>query len=79
MYKAMPKKLREDKDIDALVNDVHAYLNIGKVNIKQCTQKDIDSLTFLSKCFYFECFPYCIYKDQSHNVDPHFYCKENYF
>lgn len=44
MYKAMPKKLREDKDIDALVNDVHAYLNTGKAIRKQCTQKDINNL-----------------------------------
>ena len=31
MYKSMSKKLREDKDIDALLQDIHAYMRIGKV------------------------------------------------
>ncbi|HHT72049.1 MAG: hypothetical protein WAO22_07670 [bacterium] len=31
MYKAMPKKLREEKDIDALLKDINAYLGIRKI------------------------------------------------
>lgn len=44
MYKAMPKKLREEKDIDALLGDVHEYLSIGKVNRKQNSQIDLKVL-----------------------------------
>lgn len=44
MYKAMPKKLREDKDIDALLQDVHAYLRIAKVENRQDKQIDVNNL-----------------------------------
>ena len=44
MYKAMPKKLREDKDIDALLQDVHGYLRIRKVERKQDRQIDLNDL-----------------------------------
>jgi hypothetical protein len=44
MYKAMPKKLREEKDIDALLQDVHEYLRIGKVKRRQNKQTDINDL-----------------------------------
>lgn len=44
MYKSMPKKLREDKDIDALLQDVHGYLQIGKVERIQDSQTDINDL-----------------------------------
>lgn len=30
MYKSIPKKLKEEKNIDAILQDVHAYMNIGK-------------------------------------------------
>jgi hypothetical protein len=44
MYKSIPKKMREDKDIDALLQDVHAYLRIGKVEKIQDKQIDIKDL-----------------------------------
>mgnify|MGYP000897547052 CR=1 FL=1 len=44
MYKAMPKKLREDKDIDALLQDVHTYMRIGKVESRQDKQVNVDDL-----------------------------------
>lgn len=44
MYKAMPKKLREDKDIDALLQDVRAFMRIGKPEIKQDKQIDVNDL-----------------------------------
>lgn len=44
MYKAMPKKLREDKDIDALLQDVHAYMRTGKVESRQDKQIDVNNL-----------------------------------
>ncbi|MDD4569648.1 MAG: hypothetical protein PHE70_05930 [Tepidanaerobacteraceae bacterium] len=44
MYKAIPKKLREDKDIDALLQDVHAYLRTRKVKRKQDRQTDVKVL-----------------------------------
>lgn len=31
MYKSMPKKLREEKDIDTLLQDVHSHLRLGKI------------------------------------------------
>lgn len=40
MYKSMPKKLREYKDIDALLQDVHVYMRIGKVERTQDRQID---------------------------------------
>lgn len=40
MYKSMPKKLREDKDIDTLLQDVQAYLSVSKVE-KRKEQADI--------------------------------------
>lgn len=30
MYKAMPKKLREEKDIDPMIQDIGAYMRVGK-------------------------------------------------
>ncbi|WP_297418914.1 hypothetical protein [Clostridium sp.] len=44
MYKSMPKKMRENKDIDALLQDVNAYLRIGKVEIIKDSQTDIKNL-----------------------------------
>jgi hypothetical protein len=44
MYKSMPKKLREEKDIDEMLQDVHAYLRIGKVEKEQNKKIDIDKL-----------------------------------
>lgn len=44
MYKAMPKKLREDNDIDALLQDVQAYLGKKKNEKKQAKQIDIQEL-----------------------------------
>lgn len=44
MYKAMPKKLREDKAIDVLLEDVHAYLNAGKNGGKKDTPQDFERL-----------------------------------
>jgi hypothetical protein len=35
MYKSIPKKLREDKDIDDMLQDVHAFMRIGKVENTQ--------------------------------------------
>ncbi len=44
IYKAIPKKLREDKDIDALLQDVHAYMRIGKVESRQDKQIFVNDL-----------------------------------
>ncbi len=44
MYKSMPKKQREEKDIDALLQDVHAYMRIGKVDSSRDRQTDINDL-----------------------------------
>ena len=44
MYKSMPKKLREDKDIDALLQDLHACLSIGKAEKTREKQVDIKDL-----------------------------------
>jgi len=44
MYKSMPKKLREDKDIDTMLQDVHAYMRIGKIERTQDRQVDVDDL-----------------------------------
>lgn len=41
MYKGMPKRLREDKDIDRMIQDIHAYLDIGKLGKKQDGQVNI--------------------------------------
>ncbi len=43
MYKAMPKKMREEKEIDRLLQDVNEYLNIGKVKKGQ-EEVDLDIL-----------------------------------
>ena len=43
MYKAMPKKIREEKEIDKLLQDVHEFLSVGKAKKKQ-EQVDIDLL-----------------------------------
>jgi hypothetical protein len=44
MYKSMPKKLREEKDIDTLLQDVSAYMRLGKAERTQEKQTDIESL-----------------------------------
>ncbi len=44
MYKSMPKKFREDKDIDLLLQDVEAYMGRGKIERTQEIQKDIEHL-----------------------------------
>lgn len=44
MYKSMPKRMREDKDIDELLKDVHAYLSIGKAEKAQGKQIDIEEI-----------------------------------
>lgn len=44
MYKAMPKKLREEKDIDALIQDVHLHLRLKRVERVRNRQIDINDL-----------------------------------
>lgn len=44
MYKSMPKKLREDKDTDDLITDVHGYLKIGKIEKALAKQVSIEEL-----------------------------------
>jgi len=44
MYKAVPKKIREDKDIDEMITDIHAYKSIGKINREQSVKRDITQL-----------------------------------
>lgn len=44
MYKSMPKKLREDKDIDTLLQDVHAYMRIGKIERAQDRKINVNDL-----------------------------------
>lgn len=44
MYKSMPKKLREEKNIDALLQDVHAHLRLGKVQKIKNNQIQIKDL-----------------------------------
>lgn len=44
MYKAMPKKLREDKDIDGMVRDLHGYISNSKGKKKQEVQVDFSDL-----------------------------------
>lgn len=44
MYKSMPKKLREDKDTDELIKDVHGYLDIGKREKAQEKQANMEEL-----------------------------------
>jgi hypothetical protein len=44
MYKSMPKKLREDKDIDELLKDVQAYARIGKAEKTQGKQINIEEI-----------------------------------
>ncbi len=43
IYKAMPKKIREEKEIDKLLQDVNRYLSVGKAKKKQ-EQVDLDLL-----------------------------------
>lgn len=33
MYKSMPKKLREDRNIDALLQDIHAFMHINNITL----------------------------------------------
>ena len=44
MYKAMPKKLREDKDIDALLQDLQSQLNTNKNEKTSVKQTDVMKL-----------------------------------
>lgn len=44
MYKSMPKSLREDKDIDTMLSDIHAYMNIGRNAGSKEKQVNLDSL-----------------------------------
>jgi len=44
MYKSIPKKIREDKEVDKMVTDIHAYKRIGKVNRDQNKKRDIIEL-----------------------------------
>ncbi|MDW7662336.1 MAG: hypothetical protein SCL54_13025, partial [Bacillota bacterium] len=46
MYKAMPKKIREEKDIDVLIQDVHSLMNNGKRNAMKDKPLNIERLTF---------------------------------
>ncbi|HBN96683.1 MAG TPA: hypothetical protein DDZ66_10310 [Firmicutes bacterium] len=46
MYKAMPKKLKEDKEIDMLLQDVHGYMSARKAPKAQERQIDLESLKF---------------------------------
>lgn len=45
MYKSIPKKIREDKDVDVLLQDVRAYMRIGKSEGKQDQPADVNRLT----------------------------------
>lgn len=44
IYKLISKKIREDKDIDVMLQDVHAYKRIGKVERTQDRQVDAADL-----------------------------------
>ncbi len=44
MYKAMPKKLREDKDIDALLQDLQSQLSTNKNEKASVKQTDVMKL-----------------------------------
>lgn len=44
LYKSIPKKMREDKDIDELLKDVHTTLRIGKTEKTQNKQIDFVAL-----------------------------------
>ncbi len=44
MYKSIPKRVREDKDIDTLVQDVRAYISIGKIDKTKDSKKSINEL-----------------------------------
>ncbi|MDV3429606.1 MAG: hypothetical protein LIR50_21765 [Bacillota bacterium] len=44
MYKSMPKKLREEKDIDTLLQDPSAYIQIGKIEKVKNKQVNIDAM-----------------------------------
>jgi hypothetical protein len=44
MYKSIPKRLREEKDIDELLQDASAYKKIGKIEKDKKKQIDIHSL-----------------------------------
>lgn len=45
MYKSMPKKLREEKKVDMLLEDVHTYMSIGKSDAKQAEPLNFERLT----------------------------------
>jgi len=44
MYKCMPKRVRKDKDIDRMLEDIHRYMNIRKVRKKQDEHISMDDL-----------------------------------
>lgn len=44
MYKSMPKKLREDRDTVALLQDIHVFMRIGKAERRQDRQIDVNVL-----------------------------------
>lgn len=44
MYKSMPKKLREEKGIDIIIQDIHAYVQKGKTKKAVNDPIDIDRL-----------------------------------
>lgn len=44
IYKSIPKKIREEKDIDEMIADIHAYKRIGQINREQNKKIDITEL-----------------------------------
>lgn len=44
IYKSIPKKIKEDKNIDELIQDVHGFLNIGKKENALKNQVSMDEL-----------------------------------
>lgn len=44
MYKSMPKKLKEDKQVDALLQDVQGWINVRNTRRSQVEQVDLISL-----------------------------------
>lgn len=44
MYKSMPKKLREEKDVDTLLQDLSAYMSIGKIEKVKNRQININAM-----------------------------------
>jgi hypothetical protein len=44
MYKTMPKKLREDKNIDRMIENYRSYINTAKVKKQQIAQINIEEI-----------------------------------